>query len=151
MENDTLAPLIISVPGMKDAGSNTDSLAEFVDIYPTLADLAGLPLSPDLEGLSLKPVLNDPKASVKSAAFSQYPRSVNKQKRLMGYSMRTDRYRFTRWVHKDDHSKVDAIELYDHEKDPQENLNIANNPENRELVEKLTKEWEAGWEGAIER
>lgn len=66
---------------------------------------------------------------------------------LMGYSMRTDRYRFTRWVNRKDHTKVDAMELYDHQSDPQEDTNIANNPENKELVEKLTVQWEAGWRG----
>ena len=46
----------------------------------------------------------------------------------MGYSMRTDRYRFTVWVNRDDHSKIDAIELYDHQVDPQENRNVAKLP-----------------------
>ena len=65
----------------------------------------------------------------------------------MGYSMRTDRYRFTRWVDRDDHSKVDAVELYDHQTDPQENVNIADAPANKALVEKLTARWHAGWKG----
>ena len=101
VENDTNAPLLISVPGLKTAGQRTDALAEFVDIYPTLAELCGLPLPKHLEGTSLVPVLRDPSKSVKTAAFSQYPRGVD-GRQLMGYSMRTDRYRFTRWVHRDD-------------------------------------------------
>ena len=147
VENDTHAPLIISVPGMKTAGSKTASLAEFVDVFPTLADACGLPLPDSLEGTSLMPVLRDPNRTVKTAAFSQYPRSAN-GKPLMGYSMRTDRYRFTRWVHRNDHSKVDAVELYDEQADPQENTNIADNPENAELVRRLTKQWLEGWRGA---
>ena len=79
VENDTNAPLLISVPGMKTAGQRTDSLAEFVDIYPTLAELCGLPLPEHLEGTSLVPVLRDPAKSVKNAAFSQYPRGVRRQ------------------------------------------------------------------------
>lgn len=142
-ENDTSAPLIVSVPGMKHTGVRTDALVEFVDIYPSLADLAGLRLPGHLEGTSFKPVLENPKRPWKPAAFSQYPRN-----HLMGYSMRTDRYRFTRWVHSNDHSKLDAVELYDHRTDPQENTNIANNPENKALVEKLTQQWLAGWQGA---
>jgi hypothetical protein len=63
-----------------------------------------------LEGVSLKPVLDDPQRSVKTAAFSQYPRKSGKTN-LMGYTMRTDRYRLTRWVHTADHAKVDAVEL----------------------------------------
>ncbi len=146
VENDTNAPLIISVPGMQTAGQHTDALAEFVDIYPTLAEACGLPLPEHLEGASLLPVLRDRAQSVKSAAFSQYPRGVS-GKQLMGYTMRTDRYRFTRWVHRDDHSKVDAVELYDHQTDPQENVNIANEPKNAELVAKLTEQWQRGCAG----
>jgi arylsulfatase A-like enzyme len=147
VENDTNAPLLISVPGLKTAGQHTRSLAEFVDIYPTLAELCGLALPAHLEGTSLAPVLRDPAKPVKTAAFSQYPRPVNGQK-LMGYSMRTDRYRFTRWVHKDEPSKVDAVELYDEQTDPQENVNIAADPQNTELVAKLTEQWLRGWPGA---
>jgi arylsulfatase A-like enzyme len=146
VENDTWAPLIISVPGMKHAGAHTDALVEFVDIYPALAELAGLPLPGHLEGTSFKPVLDDPQRAWKPAAFSQYPRSPA-GKKLMGYTMRTDRYRFTRWVQRDDHSKVDAVELYDHQADPQENTNIANDPANKALVEQLTRQWLAGWQG----
>lgn len=148
VEDDTRAPLILSVPGMKTAGAHSAALVEFVDIYPTLADLAGLPLPDKLEGTSLKPLLDDPQRTWKSAAFSQYPRAA-KGRKLMGYSMRTDRYRFTRWVDRDDHSKVEAVELYDHQTDPGENTNIANDPANKALVEKVTVQSLAGWKGAL--
>jgi arylsulfatase A-like enzyme len=147
VENDTNAPLLIAVPGLKSAGQHTNALAEFVDIYPTLAEFCGLSLPNHLEGTSLVPVLRDPSRSVKKAAFSQYPRTAS-GRQLMGYTMRTDRYRFTRWVHRDDHSQVDAVELYDHETDPQENVNIANDPQNSELVARLTEQWSRGWRGA---
>jgi arylsulfatase A-like enzyme len=146
-ENDTNAPLLLSVPGMKHRGVRTDALVEFVDIYPTLSELAGLPLPGHLEGRSFKPLLDDPKRPWKTAAFSQYPRG-NAGQSLMGYSMRTERYRFTVWVHRNDHSKVDAIELYDHQVDPQENANIAKRIENKALVEKLMTQWRAGWKAA---
>ena len=147
VENDTHAPLLISVPGLKTAGQHAGALVEFVDIYPTLAELCGLPLPTHLEGTSIASIVRDPAKSVKTAAFSQYPRPANNQQ-LMGYSMRTDRYRFTRWVHKDDPSKVDAVELYDEQTDPEENLNIANDPKNAELVAKLTAQSLKGWAGA---
>ena len=149
-ENDANAPLVLSVPGMKSAGQHTDALVEFVDIYPTLSELAGLPLPGHLEGTSFKPLLDDPKRQWKSAAFSQYPRPSGKSGvgPLMGYSMRTDRYRFTVWVGRNDHANVDAVELYDHQTDPQENQNIAKRPENAALVEKLMAQWKAGWQGA---
>ncbi len=66
----------------------------------------------------------------------------------MGYTMRTDRYRFTCWMQRNDHTKVDAIELYDHQKDPQENVNVAANPENAALVKELQVQLNAGWKAA---
>ncbi len=149
-ENDTNAPLLLSVPGMRNAGAHTNALVEFVDIYPTLSELAGLPLPAHLEGVSAKPLLDDPNRPWKTAAFSQYPRKPSKSQGgdLMGYSMRTDRYRFTVWVNRDDHQKVDAIELYDHLSDPQENTSIASDPANKELVERLMVQFRQGWQGA---
>lgn len=146
-ENDANAPLLLSVPGMKNAGGRTDALVEFVDIYPTLCELAGLPLPKHLEGTSFKPVLDDPQRPWKKAAFSQYPRS-NAGKALMGYSMRTDRYRFTVWADRKDHAQVDAIELYDHQTDPQENTNIAKASANAALAKSLMEQWRQGWQGA---
>ncbi len=149
-ENDANAPLILSVPGMKNAGSHTAALVEFVDVYPTLSELAGLPLPGHLEGTSFKPLLDDPKRPWKPAAFSQYPRNAGRTGAgaLMGYSMRTDRYRFTVWVGRNDHAQVDAVELYDHQTDPQENQNIAKDPANADLVKKLMAQWKQGWQGA---
>ena len=147
-ENDTNAPLILSVPGMKNAGGKTNALVEFVDIYPTLSELAGLPLPGHLEGTSVTPLLDQPARAWKSAAFSQYPRNGNGT-RLMGYSMRTDRYRFTVWVERADHSRVHATELYDHQTDPQENTNIAGVPANAALVAGLMEQWKKGWRGAV--
>jgi arylsulfatase A-like enzyme len=150
-ENDTNGALLLSVPGMKHAGAKATGLVEFVDIYPTLAELAGLPLPAHLEGLSFKPVLDHPTRAWKPAAFSQYPRPGNSATGgipLMGYSMRTERYRFTVWLHRDDPGKVADIELYDHQTDPQENLNVAKSPAHRELVEQLMAQWRGGWQGA---
>lgn len=140
VENDTNAPLILSVPGMPSAGEHTDALVEFVDIYPTLADLAGLEKPGHLEGTSAAPLIADPNQPWKRAAYSQYPRNAE-GKKLMGYSKRTERYRITRWVERTDHTKVVAIELYDHKNDPEENTNIAGDPANKELVEQLLQNW----------
>ena len=144
VENDTNAPLLLSAPGMKSAGKSSNALVEFVDIYPTLADLAGLPLPSHLEGASFRPLLDNPDQAWKPAAFSQYPRG----QRIMGYSMRTDRYRLTVWLARSDHSKVEAVELYDHQTDPQENVNIAAEPANANLVKGLMAQWRKGWQGA---
>jgi arylsulfatase A-like enzyme len=137
----TRSPLIFSAPGQKHAGAKTDNFAEFVDIYPTLCELCGLPAPDGLEGASLAPVMNDPKREWKKAAFSQFPR-----KGFMGHSMRTDRYRYTEWAKAGEEPA--ARELYDHQTDLDENVNIANLPENKALVEQLSKMLAEGWKGA---
>jgi arylsulfatase A-like enzyme len=141
------APLIFSIPGQKTVGMHCDALVEFVDMYPTLATAAGLAMPSHLEGSSLLPLLNDPKTPWKQAAFSQYPRR-NGDGSYMGYSMRTDRYRYTQWVKRDRLQEVIARELYDHVTDPDENINIAGKPENATLLEQLDQQIKAGWQGA---
>jgi arylsulfatase A-like enzyme len=147
-ENDTNAPLIIAAPRTAGRGRPSRSLVEFVDIYPTLADLAGLPTPAHVEGVSLRPLLENPDRPWKSAAFSQYPRN-GAEGRLMGYSMRTERHRLTVWVARDDPTQIKAVELYDHAQDPQENENLAGRPEVRELQEQLLAAWRRGWKGAL--
>jgi len=142
-EEATRVPLIFSAPGQKKPGTKTDDLAEFVDVYPTLCDLAGLPIPKGLEGISLVPVMNDPKRPWKKAAFSQYPRPGN----IMGYTMRTDRYRYTEWA-ESGKDRV-SVELYDYKTDPKGNVSIAGKPENKELVAKLHKMLQDGWKSAL--
>ena len=131
------APLIISAPGQKAAGRKSLSLAEFIDIYPTLADLCGLPKPKDVEGVSLKPVLDDDAAKVRPVAISQYPRQ-DAGKSLMGYSIRDDRWRLTLWRDRKDNS-IHATELYDEVGDPHETVNVAAKPEHAEVITRLSK------------
>ena len=124
-ELDARVPLIISTPGQTDA-RRTDALVELLDLYPTLAELCGLPAPPRLEGKSLRPVLDDPQEKVKSGALTQHPRpaypAAGEDPRAMGYSLRTDRFRYTRW--QDFQSgELLAEELYDHRDDPHETIN----------------------------
>jgi len=72
-ETSARAPLIVSAPGRKGNGRQAPGLVEFVDVYPTLCELAGLPLPAHLEGVSAVPLLNDPARIWKAAAFTQYP------------------------------------------------------------------------------
>jgi iduronate 2-sulfatase len=133
-------PFLLSVPGQKTRGTKTDRIAELVDIYPTLCELSGLPLPEGLEGDSLVPILRDPMCQWDSVAISQWPRPH------MGYSMRTDRYRYTEWVPKADRdAKPEGVELYDHQADPVENVNIANRAENQALVEELSRRLRSEW------
>src|SRR5690606_10027333 len=107
-----------------------------------------------LEGISLKPVLEDPDRPWKQAAFSQFPRPwfYRKQPEVMGYSVRTDRYRYTEWQDFKT-GEVQARELYDHQKDPLETKNIASGDENAAdenaaVVERLSAVLAEGWKGA---
>ncbi|MCC6124594.1 MAG: sulfatase [Pirellulales bacterium] len=147
----THAPLIISAPGQKNRGAKIEALAEFVDIYPTLCELCGLPAPDGLEGTSLVPIMNDPGRPWKTAAFSQYPRPggtpIAVNIRQMGYSMRTDRHRYTEWRDWKT-NEVLARELYDYRTDPQGNANVADEPANHELVAQLGRQLAADWRGA---
>ncbi|MCL4203096.1 MAG: sulfatase [Pirellulaceae bacterium] len=143
-ENDANAPLIIRAPGQKAPGGKTRALVEFVDIYPTLCDLAGLEKPAHLEGTSAAPLLDDPQRPWKPAAFSQYPRGS-----VTGYSMRTDRYRLTAWKDRKT-GKVEALELYDHTTDPAENENVAGAADQAEVVERLMQQLNDGWQ-AVQR
>ncbi len=135
-EGATRAPLLIAVPGQKHRGSHTSALVEFVDIYPSLAELCGLPLAPGLEGTSFVPLLDDPNRPWKKAAFSEYPKGGRQ-----GTAMRTDRYRYVEW--RDKKGELVASELYDHQSDPQENQNLAGKPEHKALLEELAGQMKA--------
>jgi arylsulfatase A-like enzyme len=141
-EIDTRAPLMIRQPGAKANGRRCDSLVEFVDIYPTLCDIAGLPVPGNLAGKSFAPLLADATAKVKDAAFSQFPRK-QAGRDYMGCAMRTDRYRYVEWVETAT-GKTEARELYDHGNDPDENENIADAAANAGVVRQLG---ERLWQG----
>jgi arylsulfatase A-like enzyme len=134
-EIDARVPLIIRTPGATANGHTTNALVEFVDIYPTLCDLAGLPLPEHLEGKSMKPLLSKPDQTWKQAAFSQFRRQDGTVP-LMGYAMRTDRYRYIEWQDRRTREIV-ATELYDHENDSFENTNIAGRVESESLLAEL--------------
>lgn len=142
-EQATHAPLLISAPWIKP--SKTKSASEFVDIFPTVCDLAGVQVPSHLDGKSLVPVMKNPEVRVKEFSVSQYPRTRNQldterlgwsDGQFMGYSIRTEKYRYTIWL-KDSwrsykpFSKdlVVASELYDYEKDPNETINVAGEKE----------------------
>jgi iduronate 2-sulfatase len=139
-ELDTHVPMIVRAPGAAGNGKPCPALVEYVDIYPSLCDLAGLPLPEHLEGRSFAPLLEDPVLSWKPAALSQYPRGKN-----MGYSMRTEQYRLTLWVDQATREKTEAVELYDFAKDPRGGVNRAAEPEYKETVERLTAQLKSIW------
>lgn len=140
----TRVPLVISVPGMKTAGQRTRALVELVDLYPSLAELAGLPMPPHLEGKSIAPLVAEPARTWKTAAFSQYLRPG--KDRFMGRSIRTDRWRYTEWRNGKD--ELVGSELYDEGADPKEIDNLAAKPEHAKTVAEMARALKAGWRGA---
>jgi len=122
-ERSARVPLIIAAPSAKARGAVARGLAELVDVYPTLADLAGLKPQGPLDGVSLAPMLQDPSATVKGAAFTQVRN---------GYAIRTDRFRYIEW----DEGRQGS-QLYDMNTDPAETTNLANDAGHAETVKDL--------------
>lgn len=139
-ELDARVPLLIASPKSKSKGKTADGLVELLDLYPTLVDLCGLPRVKELEGMSLVPILNDPKAKVKPIAITQHPRPAyyKEQPDFMGYSARNERWRYTEWRDWKT-GKIVARELYDHDKDPLETVNVVEDKKNKDTVDTLAK------------
>ncbi len=138
-EFDARVPLFLSAPGMTSAGQQTSAIVESIDVFPTLIEICGLPAPAELEGTSLTPVLKDPTASIKLSALTQHPRPAyydrepSKAPRTMGYSVRTDSFRYTEWRDWTTGETV-ARELYDHRADSAELRNLANSSEHADDV-----------------
>ena len=147
-ELDTRVPLIIAAPG-KGHGVISNELVELVDLYPSLAELSGLPVPEGLEGTSLAPLLTKPEQAWKSAVFSQFPRpwQYKGEPEIMGYAIRTDRYRYVEWRNFKT-GEVKATELYDHQIDADEINNIAGMAANTALVGELKQQLRDGWQKA---
>ncbi len=131
-EGATRNALIIATPNARHSGAKTLALAQSVDIAPTLTELCGLPANCGFEGRSLKPVLDNPNASVNEAAFSWYPKGGH-----IGLAMRTDQWRFVEWTKRD---QPPVHELYNQIDDPQNNQNLANRPEHAALIARLSQQ-----------
>jgi len=131
-ETSMRAPIIIRAPGIP-GGKTTDGLTEFIDIYPSLCELAGLPLPEHLQGRSFVPLLRDPDRPWKSAAIGRYG---------SGDTIRTDRYRYTAYTNA--RNNPTARMLYDHQADPDETVNVSERPANARLADRLREDLEKG-------
>jgi uncharacterized sulfatase len=134
-EESARVPLIIIAPGQKAVGATCRRTVEFVDLYPTLADFAGLTPPKNLAGASLRPLLDDPGKAWNRPAFTQVERGG-----FPGYSVRTERWRYTEW---EDGQR--GAQLYDHDADPQELHNLANDPSQAKVVAEMKALVKKNW------
>lgn len=150
-ELSTRVPLIVTAPDQPSGSS--DAFVELVDVFPTICELAGLPVPSGLEGQSFLSLFDEPNRRWKTAAFSQYPRPLkgNRHSRhgdVMGYTIRTARYRFVEWQNWKTKTVV-ARELYNLRDDPREMNNIADEAEFASVVTRLAKRLAKGWKAAL--
>ena len=122
------SPLIVNVPG-KTKGESVEKVVSTVDIYPTLMELCHLEMPHQTDGKSVVTLISNPLINWEDAAFSYYRN---------GISLRTGRYRLTKYFR----NAEPVFELYDHQNDPNETVNIAG--EKPEIVEQLMPVWEKG-------
>ncbi|HEY2574632.1 MAG TPA: sulfatase [Verrucomicrobiaceae bacterium] len=134
-EESAHVPMIIIAPGAKGNGKSSPRTVEFVDLYPTLAELAGLTPPANLQGKSLKSLLDDPQASWSKPAFTQVWRGS-----FAGHSVRTEKWRYTEW----DGGK-EGVELYDQDADPKEYTNLAADPKHAATVKELKALVDQNW------
>ncbi len=121
-------PLILKAPGKKP-GQRTHALVEYIDIYPTLCELSGLPLPFHLQGKSMVPLLDDPSQPWKKAVFARW---------IRGETLITPTYTYTEWMN-DKNGELQARMLYNISEDPEETVNISEIPANTSLVQQLHK------------
>src|SRR5439155_17426702 len=136
MEESAHSPLIIYAPGKK-TNAVSPRLAEFVDLFPTLTDLCGLPLPGGLEGISLAPLLDDPNRPWKKAVFTV----VNRRGGL-GRAVRSETHTLLVWPDGNE-------QLYDHTRDPKEYENLAADTRLKETADSLRRLLSAGWQAAL--
>ncbi|MBM3782897.1 MAG: sulfatase [Acidobacteria bacterium] len=117
-------PLFISDPRIRIDGRASSRTVQYIDMYPTLVDLCGLPAAPWCEGTSLRPLLENPEA-----AWNRPAHTVAVRNWAIGRSIRTERWRYTEW----DHGKR-GVALFDHDKDPHEMRNLAEDPAHKDTV-----------------
>jgi iduronate 2-sulfatase len=122
-ERSARVPLIIALPDAKANGQVARGLVELVDLYPTLAELSGLQAPGYLDGVSVRPMLDDASQTVREAAFT---------KARDGYAVRNERWRYIEWA-----EGAEGTQLYDMERDPNETTNLVEDPEHADTVAEL--------------
>lgn len=130
LEQASIVPLIIKVPG-KSSNLKVQSTAGLIDMFPTLCEAAGLEIPKVVQGKSLYPIIDGKAEKVREGIITTF-----KSKGALGYSFRTERYRYIEWITKS--GKIEARDLYDYEKDPKEKVNLAGKSEYKDLIKRLS-------------
>lgn len=130
-EESARVPLIIAAPGMGKQGAVAKTPVGLIDLYPTLAELCGVDAPENLQGQSLAAILKDPNEEGRGYTISQVSRRGKPQ--VFGYTIRTPRWRYTEWDQAEQ-----GRELYDHENDPLELTNLAEESQHAELIADLS-------------
>jgi iduronate 2-sulfatase len=132
-EQSTRSPLIVAGPGVTAKGRSSTRIVEFLDLYPTLVSLAGVPVPTGLQGRSMTTLLRDPAAPWDHPALSQVRRGMVPNT-YMGYSIRTADWRYTEWE-----GGKRGVELYNERDDPQERRNLAEDPKHQQQVAEMQR------------
>lgn len=132
-EIDTRIPLFIRLPDGRQAGETAGELTELIDLYPTICDYIGLPVPEHCEGKSLTYLFDDPSQNKAEAAYSEFQRHGG----VTGFSLKSGHFRYTEWIHLKS-GEIRGRELYDHDLDPDENMNQAENPAYSQQIESLS-------------
>lgn len=127
-EKATRTSFAIAAPGVTSAGTRIDKPVDYLNIYPTLCELTGIPIPQHVHGPSLVPLLKDPSSKWDYVAVCTHGRG--------NHAARDDRYRYIRYANRDE-------ELYDHKSDPHEWTNLASRPELTEIKQRLAKNFPA--------
>jgi iduronate 2-sulfatase len=158
-EESARVPLLIVAPGVGQGGAVVEAPVSQVDLYPTLAELCSLTGPANLQGQSLVPMLRDSREVGRGWALTQVQRAANarsmdsieksalgsaeakpseRRGAFMGYSLRSPRWRYTQW----DEGR-EGEELYDHDVDPEEQNNLAGDPQYSEVILQLSMQLRA--------
>ncbi|MEO0470504.1 MAG: sulfatase [Bacteroidota bacterium] len=155
---DLKVPMIVRYPTQEKRGGQSFAFTELVDMFPSLCELAGIPIPDYMQGRSFVPLLENPEIPWKKAAFSQFhrrPKVSADGKRYMGYSINTEVYHYIEWYEwfpqKGERGAFQGAELYDVLFDPHETKNMAYEKGHEPIVGKLSQLLAEGWRKTLNR